>query len=1116
MEHSPFKFLDSYSEADFEIFYGRDQEIEEIYSKLLQSNLMLLYGPSGAGKTSILQCGVANRFTPVNWKPVFVRRKGDLMASLQHAINRTALKPLKDQDSIADQLYSVYLDYLTPIYLVFDQFEELFIFGSEQEKSEFVAALKEIVANKEINANVILSIREEYLANLSEFEDDIPSLFDTRVRVEKLKRAQAYEVIKTPCEKFDIHIGDQPIHRILELVTNESGSIELTWLQVLMDRLYRNAVEVNQQQQITMEDIAKIGKIGDILGNFLEQQLQLMEDEALGEAILKTFITNEGTKRQMTVEEIHENLKVLGKSREREQIQQTLQYFINIRILTDKDENDAYELKHDSLALKIYEKLTLYEKELLEIRQFLEYAHNNYLKRNILLSADDLQFIAPYEDKIILNKELEVFIRKSQQELSRKKRRRRAMWITSGVAFLAIMLGFTTWALLERSKAVEMRTVAEKQRSRAEQQKDLAEERSQEIQHANVLLEEAKNEAVNAKNIVENQLYNNIKNSLSVSPLKMNVLYAELENPLSIAASGIPTDKIIPYLHHENPTEAGTSARIKKSNGRYWVYNIQPQMEALKIGALGITNKGDTLDLGTRTFRVKQYPGPFVKIANHKRGNIPKEDLLAAQGLSIYDYSDFDIHFSIDAYDYAYYGASGSYFTGRSQGSALPEKLKNRLRKSQAGTRLVFSNVKIKGPGPFSKTLTSNLNFIVDGKAYESRIQSRNRVNQMMTLAKDQDKPALSYRVLKQAYHLDSSNKVLNAEILQAFMHIQEDYYNRLNSRLSDVNYLGDLGHFVLEEPVETGQQIYEQGLYQIVNGETRLVYALDFDIGDACYLDQTNQVMLLKENNTKVVVYERGRRKLDSTELINNDVNHIYPSPDGEFVVFTAATSSGFVGEKDNRAILLNRSTGNQMHLWGDTYRRTNLPEAIKDYTCDVKVSSAHQIIAAAFPREKKVEIWNLAGERIKTIPLKREPENIALTPKGRLLIKELGQNYNNQLLVYNLDDQQLRETKNPAGFTNFEFTRDGSYIIYASEEAVALYDNSFKRQYGFDNFDMPVWSDQIILKDNRIHFVGDGGNIVFPVESQISAVETILEDETIYGEIPELPERIKEQMKP
>lgn len=55
---SPFKFLDSYDESDSDIFFGRDAEIEEIQRLYHGPGHVLIYGESGSGKSSLVQCGL--------------------------------------------------------------------------------------------------------------------------------------------------------------------------------------------------------------------------------------------------------------------------------------------------------------------------------------------------------------------------------------------------------------------------------------------------------------------------------------------------------------------------------------------------------------------------------------------------------------------------------------------------------------------------------------------------------------------------------------------------------------------------------------------------------------------------------------------------------------------------------------------------------------------------------------------------------------------------------------------------------------------------------------------------------------------------------------------------
>ena len=60
---SPYKGLVPFedSELDALLFFGRERESEIIGANVLAARLTVLYGPSGVGKTSVLQAGVAHR-----------------------------------------------------------------------------------------------------------------------------------------------------------------------------------------------------------------------------------------------------------------------------------------------------------------------------------------------------------------------------------------------------------------------------------------------------------------------------------------------------------------------------------------------------------------------------------------------------------------------------------------------------------------------------------------------------------------------------------------------------------------------------------------------------------------------------------------------------------------------------------------------------------------------------------------------------------------------------------------------------------------------------------------------------------------------------------------------
>ncbi len=454
--HSPFKFLDSYTREDHDIYFGRNSETEALYTAVFKSKMVLLYGVSGTGKSSLIQCGLANKFQESDWLPVFVRRGRDMLDSLFQSLIQTHIEAPREPKkrtakSFLKLLQSLYLDHFKPVYLIFDQFEELFIFGNKEERNEFVQ-LMEALQQSEVQVKVIFSIREEYLAMLTEFEDRLPELFQNRIRVERMHFPQAKEVIQGACQYAKIEIEEGFEEQLLEKLTGGKKELELTYLQVLLDRLWKKSEEGKNGFTLTL--LESMGHISDLLGQFLEEQINELEEPEQGLTVLKTFVSVQGTKKQLTFEEIHHGCLSLGKDVKESGIQDLLQRFTDLRILRDKDESGRYELRHDSLAAKIYEKITLAEKELMEVRQFVEQAYQLYEKKGIVLSKDSLDYIAPYRQRMFLKQKIRDFVDASRHYYLRKAKRRRRIltWSISIALVIAIVSGIFIWRDLQASR----------------------------------------------------------------------------------------------------------------------------------------------------------------------------------------------------------------------------------------------------------------------------------------------------------------------------------------------------------------------------------------------------------------------------------------------------------------------------------------------------------------------------------------------------------------------------------------------------------------------------------------------------------------------------------------
>lgn len=470
MQKSPFKFLDSYSKEDRDIFFGRDREIEELHSRVFQSKILIVYGISGTGKSSLINCGLANKFNDSDWLPVNVRRGANINQSLVEGLIKNSLTTdsnLRAKNDPVKLLRSIYLDHFKPVFLIFDQFEEMFIFGNKTERDEFISTVKKIT-DSDLQCRFIFSVREEYLAGFTEFEKTIPSFLANRIRIEKMTRQNAMRAIEGPCETNNIKVEEGFSEALLDKLNPESPDVELTYLQVFLDKLFRLVLKLEGEvRNISKEHLGKAGDVKDLLESFLEEQIALLDNPSDGLIILKSFVSVKGTKHQIAEDEVIEYSRTLGQDIQSAIVRDMIQKFIGLRILRDKDESGRYELRHDVLASIIYEKITLVEKELLEIRQFIENSFATYEKRNLYLSEDDLQYIAPYEDKLFLGEQILEFISLSKNELHRKKRRRQNVLIVTVAVIFAVLSFFTVWAFREKGNALDQKVFAEQQKDAA-------------------------------------------------------------------------------------------------------------------------------------------------------------------------------------------------------------------------------------------------------------------------------------------------------------------------------------------------------------------------------------------------------------------------------------------------------------------------------------------------------------------------------------------------------------------------------------------------------------------------------------------------------------------------
>jgi hypothetical protein len=461
----PFKFLDSYQKEDKDFFFGRTEEIDSLYKMIFQTRLLLVFGTSGTGKTSLIQCGLANKFEAYDWLALYIRRGGDLNASLDKSLCDqtdgafTFVDQKPDEHVIKDlslKISAVYNASLRPVYLIFDQFEELYVLGSNKEQEHFIQMVKEILAIEQ-PIKIIISIREEYLGYLYEFEKEVPQLLRKKLRVEPMTLDKLANVIKG-IDDYKNSLVDIKTDEISEITKGiferlkgeeKTLTIQLPYLQVFLDKLYMNITGDEKHEKdavISLEELNKVGSFADVLQDFLEEQVKVISRDLSTKknkvtpeiiwSILSEFCSLEGTKEPISKKQLSDRLE---SNLSTGLIDKSIEAFQNSRIIKKSDEEDLYELYHDTLALKIADKRSEDDISKLEVKRLIKSKAALTGELQELFTEKQLNFIEPYEKKIgsELTEDEKKLIKKSRKAIRIKRRNKR---LGIGAGFLAILL----------------------------------------------------------------------------------------------------------------------------------------------------------------------------------------------------------------------------------------------------------------------------------------------------------------------------------------------------------------------------------------------------------------------------------------------------------------------------------------------------------------------------------------------------------------------------------------------------------------------------------------------------------------------------------------------------
>ncbi len=521
---SPYQGLKRFNLKDRERFFGRDKLIARLFEAVNRSNLSLVLGASGSGKSSVVRAGLipelkksleSSKFYDFIFTP-----NEDPFESLYRCL-LSEEKDYRFRESEAKIALKAEADTLTKVistlkkdeerWLIFvDQFEELFTSCHDLDKrNNFIEGLVQVAKSDPRSVKIVLAMRSDFLEQFSFYPNLGAIANQNNIHlVTDMDPDELRQAIEQPAARQGVVFEEGLVEQIIQEVEGQKGYLPL--LQYTLDLLWQTECRsvaadgrlniedrtLNKTSYAALEGVrgALQKRVNEIYNNL--NQDEKSETKQIFVKLVNIVETESGSK---TVSRRANRSEFVGES-----VNNTVQTFIDENLLISSSENlsaeklevsdsespkqsATVEIAHEIL-LSSWDKLKCWiedEKEAIILKNWLAdetrrwqkiHAEDESEAREELLKGSRLEQIVEFrkkdafknvgglraEENEFIDVSLEWRDRLLRQEKERRKRQLMATSITS-----VIFAGLAIFAGLQSKNANKQTEIAKKEAKRA-------------------------------------------------------------------------------------------------------------------------------------------------------------------------------------------------------------------------------------------------------------------------------------------------------------------------------------------------------------------------------------------------------------------------------------------------------------------------------------------------------------------------------------------------------------------------------------------------------------------------------------------------------------------------
>ncbi|HEY8269338.1 MAG TPA: AAA family ATPase [Pseudobdellovibrionaceae bacterium] len=253
-ENSPYQGLKRFNLKDRERFFGRDKLIARLFEAVNRSNLSLVLGASGSGKSSVVRAGLI----PELKKSLKYQTFYDFIFTPNQdpfdSLYRCLLSEEKDYNfskSEAEIALEAKAETLSKVistlkkdeerWLIFvDQFEELFTICDDPDKRKnFISGLVQVAKSGNSSVKLVLAMRSDFLEQFS-FYPDLGSIANQNNihLVTEMYPDELQQAIEQPAAMHGVVFEEGLVKQIIDEVEGQKGYLPL--LQYTLDLFWES------------------------------------------------------------------------------------------------------------------------------------------------------------------------------------------------------------------------------------------------------------------------------------------------------------------------------------------------------------------------------------------------------------------------------------------------------------------------------------------------------------------------------------------------------------------------------------------------------------------------------------------------------------------------------------------------------------------------------------------------------------------------------------------------------------------------------------------------------------------------------------------------------------